>query len=327
MNNNIEILFNSHKIKYTKLSEYDIFKQDGSEKHAYFFIELSFLLDKFLYTIGYNETQEITDEHTNYFLIEFLNLISHYKNFLYNKCDILNFFYIMVDAEKYKNDNKINKLIDFITKIIITIPRINFIYYKDINEKIYLKYNLMYIIKKHNMSNNIKNIFIDMCKIKNNELYYKLSKEYYIFKKDKYETYLYSFNDFKNEHLGEIDDLYIDKVISLITLYETLEKMGINNSFIYNNLIIKYIEEHEDENYNDLRTKLYILKLITNSKKYEKDLIHREQMLTNKIYKEMIIIIMRNWKKNIHDKSILNINEMLNVPKNKRINIELLLNN
>ena len=40
----------------------------------------------------------------------------------------------------------------------------------------------------------------------------------------------------------------------------------------------------------------------------------------------MIEVTMRNWSHIIKDNSIYKVNEILNLPKNKRINIELLMN-
>ena len=68
------------------------------------------------------------------------------------------------------------------------------------------------------------------------------------------------------------------------------------------------------------------IKKFTKMKKIENRLKKLEGDLNSIIYKNMIEVTMRNWKHVIKDNSIYKVNEILNVPKNKRINIELLMN-
>ena len=123
--NDVDIMFNSHKLKYNIMNDY--FNFDIKEKKTiYFFIDFDFILSKYLYTIDYHSSKDmiITKEMTNEFLINFLNLISHYKSYFYNKCDCLSFFYITINNKKYIKDKNVSDMIVSIAKIITMIPRI-----------------------------------------------------------------------------------------------------------------------------------------------------------------------------------------------------------
>ena len=62
-------------------------------------------------------------------------------------------------------------------------------------------------------------------------------------------------------------------------------------------------------------------------KKVENRLKRLESNLNSPKYNTMIEIIMNNWKHVIKDKNILNINEIFKIPSDKRISIEILVNN
>lgn len=321
----ISRLFNSHKIKYTDLANY--FNFDPKEnKIVYFIIDLNYLMGKFLYHIGYEKNSKLNKELSNLFMIEFLNLICHYKSFFYNKCDIMSFFYITVNTKTYKNDPQINKMIKTFMKLITMIPRIYTLFYENNEQILYLKYNLIKKIKILKADSNQRLIFIDLCKNDNYEVYYQLSKDYYIFRFDGYKNIIYGFREFQYDYLEGIDPEYINPILSLITIYQVLEEIKISNSVRINDVILKYIKEHPKDDFNSIETKLVVLKLFSGLKGLESRLKKIERNLYNPCYKVMIETIMEHWRKTIHDNSILKINEILKVPQDKRIKIELLMN-
>ena len=122
------------------------------------------------------------------------------------------------------------------------------------------------------------------------------------------------------------DPKYYNSIISLLTVYLALSTLKISNNFKMNNIIMKYIKDHPKDDYNSIETKLLIIKMFSRSNTLRKRLIYLEKQLNSPAYGIMIEIIMKNWKHVIKDKNILRINELLNIPTNKRINIELLMN-
>ena len=92
-------------------------------------------------------------------------------------------------------------------------------------------------------------------------------------------------------------------------------------------IILKFIKTHINEDFNNPETHLLVLKLFTSMKKVENRLKRLESNLNSPKYNTMIEIIMNNWKHVIKDKNILNINEIFKIPSDKRISIEILVNN
>ena len=69
---NIGMLFNSHKMKYVQMDEYfSSINIDKKEKIFYLFIDFEYIMSKYLYTIGYNDTKDmtITEQDTNEFIM------------------------------------------------------------------------------------------------------------------------------------------------------------------------------------------------------------------------------------------------------------------
>ena len=93
----------------------------------------------------------------------------------------------------------------------------------------------------------------------------------------------------------------------------------------FTDIILKYIKENKDKDFNSISTKLLILKMFSRLKSLEKKLKSLEYNLNSPLYSQMIQIIMENWKHIIKDNSIYNINEILHIPIEKRINIETLM--
>ena len=323
----IELLFNTHKMKYIEMDNY--FNFDIKEKKTiYFFLDFDYIFSKYLYNIDYrsHKDMEITTDMTNEFLTEFLNLISHYKSYFYNKCDTISFFYITISVTKYKKDKNVSNMIKFISKLLMVIPRIYIIFNQSQEECFFLKYQLMLRIKANRIKSGNRLIFLDMSKCDNSELYFKISKDYHKFEFEHYKIKLYGFECFRYEHLSNVEDVYINSVISLLTIYNILEVVKVNKKFRIDDIILKYIKDNTNKDFNDISTKLLILKMFSNMKYLEKRFIKLEKQLSSPLYGIMIETIMNNWKRTIKDNSILKINEMLKPPKNKRINIELLMN-
>lgn len=323
-NNLVNIMFNSQKIKY---SELDLkFQRTNVEKIIYFCLDFDFILGKYLYAIDYDNDIKFTEEDINDFITEFLNLIAHYKRYFYNKLDAMSFFYIGININHYKNDKNIVALIKKLTSLITMIPRIYIYYYENYRQGFFMKYNLIRTICISRSEQNDKEIiFFDMCKFNMNELIYKLTKNYYFFINND-GIHLYGFKNFKEENLSDVEPLYMNNVISLLTIYETLNELQLNNKFKIDNIIMDYIKTHRSDDFNDIRTKLLIIKKFTKMKKIENRLKQLEGDLNSILYKNMIEVTMRNWKHVIKDNSVYKINEILGVPRNKRINIELLMN-
>ena len=77
----IEILFNSHKLKYREFSVIELEK--GKKPLVYFNIDFGYLFNKYLHIINFTEDMTLSDEDINEFVLEFLNLIAHYKQYFY----------------------------------------------------------------------------------------------------------------------------------------------------------------------------------------------------------------------------------------------------
>lgn len=319
----VGIMFNSQKIKYSELDLY--FQRTNVEKIIYYCIDFDYIMSKYLYAIDYDKDIKFTEEDINDFITEFLNLISHYKRYFYNKLDAISFFYVGINVNHYKDDPNISNLIKKLTTLITMIPRIYIYYYDNFRQGFFMKYNLIRTICISRQGQNKDILFFDLCKFNMNELIYKLTKNYYFFVNND-GIHLYGFNNFKEENLNDVEPLYMNNVISLLTIYETLNELQLNNKFKIDDIIMKFIKEHRTEDFNDIRTKLLVIKKFTKMKKIENRLKQLEGDLSSPIYKNMIEVTMRNWRNVIKDNSIYKVNEILKVPKNKRINIELLMN-
>lgn len=319
----VGIMFNSQKIKYSELDLY--FQRTNVEKIIYYCIDFDYIMSKYLYAIDYDKDIKFTEEDINDFITEFLNLISHYKRYFYNKLDAISFFYVGINVNHYKDDPNISNLIKKLTTLITMIPRIYIYYYDNFRQGFFMKYNLIRTICISRQGQNKDILFFDLCKFNMNELIYKLTKNYYFFVNND-GIHLYGFNNFKEENLNDVEPLYMNNVISLLTIYETLNELQLNNKFKIDDIIMKFIKEHRNEDFNDIRTKLLVIKKFTKMKKIENRLKQLEGDLSSPIYKNMIEVTMRNWRNVIKDNSIYKVNEILKVPKNKRINIELLMN-
>ena len=211
-----------------------------------------------------------------------------------------------------------------ITRLISMIPRLYICYYETEDQGFFLKYNLIrtILITKGNKE---KNIFLEMGKNDKNELIYKLTKNYHIFRFDEYKIYLYGFENFKSDFMPDIEFIYINNILNLMPVYIILDEIKINKKVRLNDVMLKYIKENPDKDYNSIGTKLLILKMFSKLKSLEKRLKSLEYNLNNQLYSQMIQIIMDNWKHIIKDNSIYNINEILHIPVEKRINIETLM--
>lgn len=324
MNNElVSIMFNSQKIKYVEMDLY--FKRTSVEKVIYYFIDFDYILNKYLYAIDYDKDITFTEENINEFIIEFLNLIAHYKRYFYNKLDSISFFYIGINVNRYKSDENITKLIKKLTSLITMIPRIFIYYYENYRQGFFMKYNLIRTICISREGQNKDVLFFDLCKFNMNELIYKLTKNYYFFINND-GIHLYGFDNFKEENLKNVEPLYINNVISLLSIYETLNELQLTNKFKIDNIIVDFIKTHRNEDFNDIRVKLLVINKFTKMTKVRNKLKQLENDLNSPIYKNMMEVTMRSWKNVIKDNNIYKINEILRVPSNKRINIELLMN-
>lgn len=325
--NAVSMMFNSHKVKYGLMKEeLDVCIKTPNEKIFYFFIDFNYILRKYLHFIEFNENpdMEISDEMSKEFLVEFLNLIAHYKNFFYKHYDSTSFFYIGINANKKKNES-LNKMIHKFTKLTTLIPRIYIYYYDNDDYNLYLKYNLVRTIVASKRNTNKIPIIVDMCKNYMCELFYKITTNYFLFRYDQYKIYMYSFEDFREEYMKDVDDVYINSVISLLPVYEILNEIKINRKVRIDDIILKFIKNHIEEDFNRPETQLLVLKLFTKMKKLESKLNKLISDLNSNTYKSIMQVVMKNWKNTIKDSRIYNINELLNTDENNRINIEVLM--
>lgn len=328
-NENVDIVFNSHKIKYNLLNNTFNF-DEKKHKNAYVFIDFDYLMKKFLYTIDYynNKDMEIDDDLIDQFLVNLLNLMAHYKNYFYNKHDTISFYYIFINNKKYKNNKKLNRLVTEVNKIIIMIPRIYTIYYENDHQLFFLKYNLMNKINLvKGMDNNEQCFYMNIGHEDKIELMFRINKNFFQLYFENYKPYLYGFENFRKEKLNDIDDIYINSILALMPVYVILDEIQISDRVKIDDVILKYIKSHPGENYNDMKTHLLILKMFTKLNKLYKKLQRLEMDLNSFKYNVIIEVIMNNWKHIVKDRSLLNINEIYHIPADKRIMIEILINN
>lgn len=325
MNEMVPKLFNNHKIKYSILDRkvlYDRTKQ----RTVYFVIDLEYILTKYLYMIGYMDIKDmkISEDEQNQFIAEFLNLIAHYKNYFFKYMDSLSFFYIAINNKRYKNDKQISYMIKKLISIIILIPRINVYYYEKGEQNFYLKYNLIRTILITRKSSETEQLFFNIGKCNMCELFYRLTKNFYTFNFDSEEK-IYGFHDFWVEHLNDIEPIYLSPIISLLSVYEVLDDLKISKQVRIDDVILKYVKNHMEEDFNAIETKLLVLQLFTNMKKIQNKLTKLENNLSSIVYTTMMQTTMENWKRCVKDKAIYKVNEMLKIPHDKRINIETLM--
>lgn len=328
-NEKIDVIFNSHKIRYINLDNCLKFKEDA-KKNAYIFIDFDYLIKKFLYCIDYynNKGMIIDKDITNQFLVGFLNMIAHYKNYFYNKHDTMSFYYIFINNKKYKNYRQIDNLIQTINKIILMIPRVYTIYYEKDDQLFYLRYNLMNkinIVKSSNKENQC--FYINIGYDNKSEIMYRINKNFYQIVFEEFKANLYGFDRFRNEKLKDIDDIYINAILALIPVYVILDEIKIVDKVRIDDVIMRYIKTHPNANYSDPTTHLLILKMFSHLKRLETKLRKLETDLNSAKYNTIIEAIMNNWKHIVKDKSIMNINELYKIPADKRISIEILVNN
>jgi len=320
------ILFNRLKLKYAYMNEY--FNFNLEEKRAfYFFIDFDYLLRIYMHATQYEDFRLIDEEFIDNFTVGLLNFISHYKNYFYKYCDSMSYFYIGVDRKQYKDYPNMTKMFSRLVSTANMIPRINFYYCDSRKQKFYIKYNLIRTIKTLKSDTNV--IIMDIGKQYMNELIYYLTKKYYVIRFSNHEsTTLYSFDDFKSDCLNHVPDIYINKVIQLLPVYESLEALEIVNEKRIDKVIMDFIIKNKDNdiNYNDNMTKELVLKLFTSKRKALNRLREINNNLSNPVYQTMITSIIKGWRNTIKDNSVYKINEMLNIPDKCRINIELLMN-
>lgn len=324
---NISLLFNTHKMKYNNLTEFFSYLNNEKEKIFYYFIDFDYLMSKYLYTIGYFSTKnmKITKEMTNIFIAELLNLISHYKQYFYKYQDAISFIYIGINNKHYKSHPEIENMIKNIINIITVIPRIYIYYYDNEDYNFFLKYNVIRTIVLSKQGTNKIPVFLDLSKYNKNELFYKITKNYSLFKMDQYKIFLYGYNDFKNEYLYNIEDIYINSILALLPVYEVLNEIKINKKVRIDDIMLKFIKSHMNEDFNNVKTQILVLKLFTKMKKLESQLIKLNGDLNSIVYSRMMKIVMETWKNTVKDNNIYNINEMLDIPENRRIHIETLM--
>lgn len=328
-NSDIDVVFNSHKIKYSKLDEILNF-EPNKKKNSYIFIDFELLMKKFLYNIDFynNKDMEITDDITIQFMTGILNLIAHYKNYFYNKHDTMSFYYIFINNKKYKNNAQLNKLVQNINKIIIMIPRVYTIYYEKDDQLFYLRYNLMNKINIYKSKLvNEQCFYINIGNDNKFELMYRINKNFYQLIFEEFKPILYDFNRFKIEKLNNIDDIYINNILALMPVYVILDDIKIVDKVKIDDVIMKYIKTHISDDFNDPNIHLLILKMFSHYKRLETRLKKLENDLNSIKYNTIIEVIMNNWKHIVKDKGIMKINELYKIPADKRIMIEILVNN
>lgn len=325
----IDKMFNKHKIKYIELDKTIKFKEN-KKRNAYFFIDFDYFIKKFLYLIDYynNKDMIISNELINQFLVGILNVIAHYKNYFYNKQDCISFYYIFINNKKYKKNKQLNNLVKQINKILLMIPRIYTIYFENDDQLFYIKYNLMNKINKIKESKNEDSYYFNFGNDDKCELFFRISKNFNQFcLTSNYENYFYDFERFRIDKMNDVDDIYINSVLALLPVYNVLDSIQISDNFKMYDIILKFIKTHINENFNTSETHLLVLKLFTSMKKVENKLKRLDSNLNSPKYNTMVEIIMQNWKYVVKDKNILNINEIYKIPSDKRISIEILVNN
>ena len=324
---NGSITFNKLKMKYDYMNEYFMFPIK-EKKSFYFFIDFDYLLRIYMHSTEYEDFRYIDDNFIDNFTVGLLNLISHYKNYFYKHCDAISYFYIGVDRKQYIKYQAIDNMMKKMCSIVSMIPRINFYYCESIEQKFYLKYNLIRIIKMIK-SDGTRCVFMDLCRPYMNELIYGLTKDYHIIQyHQKDPSDIYGFNNFRYDILKHVPDIYVNTVIKLLPVYEALEELEIHDQKRIDKVIMDFILKNKDNkvDYNQDETKELALKLFTSKRKAINKLRKITHNLSSPLYQTMMSTIIKSWKHNIKDNSIYKINEMLQIPDKCRINIELLMN-
>lgn len=321
------IFFNKLKLKYSYINDYFQFPIK-EEKTFYFFIDFDYIIRMFMHSIQCEDFRYIDANIVDNFTVGLLNLISHYKNFFYKHCDSLSYFYIGVDRKQYAKFESMTEMFRRLVSTANMIPRINFYYCESVEQKFYLKYNLIRTIKTIKGPNH-RTVFIDICKPYMNELIYCLTKDYHLVQyHQKDPTGLYGFNNFKEDYLTHVPDIYMNTVLKLLPVYEALDTLEIHGQKRIDKVIMDFIIKNKDKHldYNLEETKELALKLFTSKRRAINKLRKINRSLTSPVYQNMMTTIIKSWKNVIKDNSIYKINEMLNIPDNCRINIELLMN-
>ena len=321
-----KILFNTHKMKYEAMNQYFNF-DIKEEKVFYCCMDMDWLMSKFLYAIDYYNTKDakLTPEISNDFLSGLLNIIAHYKNYFYNHCDSISFFYLFINKKRYERDPELNNLMKNITKLITIIPRIYICYYENDDQGFFLKYNLVKHILLSKRGSGKRPIFFDFSKCDKNELFYSITKDIYTFRFDNYKIYPYGFNDFYNDFMPKVEIQYLNNILKLMSVFYVLDEIKINKKIRIDDVIYKYVKSHNNDDFTDIKTKIHVIRMFTKIRSLVKKIKSLEYNLNNPMYSHMIQIIMENWKRTIKDNSIYNINEILHIEQDKRINIETLM--
>ena len=206
------------------------------------------------------------------------------------------------------------------------IPRINFYYCESKEQKFFLKYNLIRIIKRVKEGDG-RVIFLDICRPYMNELVYMLTKDYnYIQYDQREQTTMYGFYNFRTECMRNVPPIYINTVIKLLPVYEALNELEIHDQKKIDNVIMDFILKNKKADFNDDATKELVLKMFTSKRKAVNKLRKLIGKLNNPLYETTMTTIIKSWNNHIKDNSIYKINEIMKVPDRCRINIELLLN-
>lgn len=321
------ILFNKLKIKYAYINDYFMFPIK-EQKVFYFFIDFDYIIRIYMHSIQCDDFRYIDENIIDNFLVGLLNLISHYKNYFYKHCDSLSYFYIGVDRKQYVKFESMKNLFNKLVSTANMIPRINFYYCESIEQKFYLKYNLIRMIKTIKR-NQVRTIFFDICKPFMNEMIYCLTKDYHmIIYHQKDPTSIYGFNNFKEDFLNHVPEIYLNTVLKLMPVYEALDTLEIHGQKRIDKVIMDFIIKHKDKklDYNQPEIKEMALKMFTSKRRAINKLRKINKNLTSPVYLNMVKTVVNSWKNTIKDNSVYRINEMLNIPDNCRINIELLMN-
>lgn len=321
------VTFNKFKVKYVYMNEYFLFNQNAQEKKTfYFFIDFDYVLRQYMHSLECFDFRYIDDNFTDNFVVGLLNLISHYKNYFYRHCDSISYFYIGVDRKQYVKYENIDKMFHKIVSIVNMIPRINFYYCESKEQKFFLKYNLIRIIKRVKEGDG-RIIFLDICRPYMNELVYMLTKDYnYIQYDQREQTTMYGFYNFRTECMRNVPPIYINTVIKLLPVYEALNELEIHDQKKIDNVIMDFILKNKKADFNDDATKELVLKMFTSKRKAVNKLRKLIGKLNNPLYETTMTTIIKSWNNHIKDNSIYKINEIMKVPDRCRINIELLMN-
>ena len=268
----------------------------------------------------------LSDEDINEFVLEFLNLIAHYKQYFYKYMKSMSFFYVSVSKTVYNWNVYLTTVMQKIVRIINLIPRIYVYYHDTVDQGFNLKYNLFKTIC---ISRNDANTEILLFDISNNYRYhllYKLSRNVYTFIFDDYKLRLYDFDQFFYETVPvPSNKIRKSDFISTLSIYTIIVESKFKNWQKRYNRLLEYISNNYSTDYNLLENKIALMKRFSKSEELINKLIQLEKNLNSPVYMQTMSIIMKNWKNVIKDKNIYKINELLVLPKHKRINIETLM--